>query len=140
MSGIGTAALPPRAAGYAPAELEDAMAEAMPAIEVVDGLLERGAEVRVYDPAAMDACRDQWPSVRFCEDAYAAAEAFIASATTLVTPIIQLDDHPIGDGAPGPYVRRMRELYLKRACSDPHITDFDYTSAIHGNPSPPRAG
>jgi D-alanine transaminase len=61
------------------------------------------------------------------EEAYVAAEAFITSATTLVTPIIQLDEHKIGDGIPGPYVRRMRELYLERACTNPEMTDFDYS-------------
>lgn len=61
-------------------------------------------------------------------EAYDAGEAYITSATTLVTPIIQIDDHPIGDGTPGLYVRRMRELYLERACADPHITDYDFSS------------
>ncbi len=33
----------------------------------------------------------------------------------MITPIIQIDDHPIGTGLPGPYVQRMRQLYLERA-------------------------
>jgi UDPglucose 6-dehydrogenase len=45
-----------------------------PALTVVDGLLERGARVRAFDPAAMDACRSRWPQVEFCETLYEAAE------------------------------------------------------------------
>jgi D-alanine transaminase len=60
-------------------------------------------------------------------EAYAATEAFIASATALITPIIQIDDHRIGTGKPGPYVRQLRELYLASACDgDPTITRYDY--------------
>ena len=45
-----------------------------PAIEVVDGLLSRGAQVRAFDPASMEECRERWPVVTFCEDAYEVAE------------------------------------------------------------------
>lgn len=45
-----------------------------PAIEVVDGLLARGADVRAFDPASMDECREKWPSVTFCNDAYEVAQ------------------------------------------------------------------
>jgi UDPglucose 6-dehydrogenase len=44
-----------------------------PAITLVDGLLERGAAVRAFDPAAMDECRELWGNVTFCSDAYDAA-------------------------------------------------------------------
>ncbi len=54
-----------------------------PAIEVIDGLLSRGASVRAYDPVAMDACRDLWPEVAFCSDAYDAANG--ADALVIVT-------------------------------------------------------
>lgn len=52
------------------------------------------------------------------EDAYAAREAFTASATALIMPIIEIDGHLIGDGKPGAYTRRLRERYLQIACSD----------------------
>ncbi|MCH7664389.1 MAG: UDP-glucose/GDP-mannose dehydrogenase family protein [Acidobacteria bacterium] len=45
-----------------------------PAIEVVDGLLSRGAQVRAFDPASMEECRERWPAVTFCNDAYEVAE------------------------------------------------------------------
>lgn len=41
-------------------------------------------------------------------EAKAAKEAFITSATTIVTPVIELDSVEIGGGKPGPLVRRLR--------------------------------
>ena len=46
------------------------------------------------------------------EEAYAAAEAFLTSASTFVLPIVEIDNHKIGDGTPGPLARRLREIYL----------------------------
>ena len=51
-----------------------------PALTVVEGLLAAGAEVRAYDPAAMDACRELWSDVRFCRDPYDA----VANADSVV--------------------------------------------------------
>ena len=49
------------------------------------------------------------------EEAYRAKEAFVTSATTFAMPVVKIDDRPIGDGQPGPVVRRLRELYIDRA-------------------------
>jgi D-alanine transaminase len=49
------------------------------------------------------------------EEAKAADEAFITSATNLVMPVVGVDDATIGDGAPGPLTRRLRELYIVAA-------------------------
>jgi D-alanine transaminase len=46
------------------------------------------------------------------EEAQDAAEAFITSATTFVTPVVEIDGHPVGTGAPGTVARRLREIYL----------------------------
>ena len=54
-----------------------------PAITVVDGLLARGAGVRAFDPAAMDACKPLWSGVEFCETPYEAAEG--ADGLVIVT-------------------------------------------------------
>jgi D-alanine transaminase len=35
------------------------------------------------------------------DEAYAAREAFITSATQFVTPVVRIDGKPIGNGAPG---------------------------------------
>lgn len=49
------------------------------------------------------------------EQAYAAAEAFITSATAFVLPVVSIDGHELGDGRPGPVARRLRQLYLEEA-------------------------
>ena len=46
------------------------------------------------------------------EEAQAADEAFITSATTFVTPVVEIDGVTVGTGEPGPAAKRLRELYL----------------------------
>ncbi len=46
------------------------------------------------------------------EEARAADEAFVTSATTFVTPVVEIDGQAIGTGVPGPVARRLREIYL----------------------------
>lgn len=45
-------------------------------------------------------------------EAQHADEAFITSASSFVTPVVELDGHAIGSGRPGPIVGRLREIYL----------------------------
>ena len=49
------------------------------------------------------------------EEAKAAKEAFITSASTFVMPVVELDGDQIGDGAPGPVAARLREIYLEES-------------------------
>ena len=49
------------------------------------------------------------------EEAYAADEAFLTSASQFVMPITEIDGHRIGGGQPGPVVRKLRELFLEEA-------------------------
>ncbi|SON58247.1 D-alanine aminotransferase [Hartmannibacter diazotrophicus] len=49
------------------------------------------------------------------EEALAAKEAFITSASSFVTPVISIDGHPIGEGEPGPVAKAMREIYIDEA-------------------------
>ena len=46
------------------------------------------------------------------DEAHAAREAFITSASSFVQPVVAIDDALIGDGAPGPLSRRLREFYI----------------------------
>lgn len=46
------------------------------------------------------------------DEAKAADEAFITSATTFVYPVVQIDEAVLGNGKPGPVARRLREIYL----------------------------
>ena len=45
-------------------------------------------------------------------EAFAAKEAFLTSATNLVTPIIRIDSEKIGDGVPGALTLRLRDAYI----------------------------
>ena len=47
------------------------------------------------------------------EEAKAADEAFITSASSFVMPVVEIDGVTIGDGAPGSVTRRLREVYLE---------------------------
>jgi D-alanine transaminase len=46
------------------------------------------------------------------EEARAAAECFITSATSFVLPVVRIDGDRVGDGRPGPMTRRLRALYI----------------------------
>lgn len=52
------------------------------------------------------------------EEAMAAREAFITSATSYVIGVTSIDGHKIGDGRPGPVTTRLRELYLDRMAQE----------------------
>jgi D-alanine transaminase len=45
------------------------------------------------------------------EEAYAAREAFITSATQFVTPVVRIDGKPVGNGAPGLIATALRRDY-----------------------------
>jgi len=49
------------------------------------------------------------------EEAKNAKEAFITSASTFVTPVIELDGQPIGTGTPCTVVQHLRNIYLEEA-------------------------
>jgi D-alanine transaminase len=48
-------------------------------------------------------------------EAKKAREAFLSSATGAAVPVVAIDGAAIGDGAPGPLTRRIRELYARKA-------------------------
>lgn len=52
------------------------------------------------------------------EEALAADEAMISSATTMALGVVAIDGHRIGDGRPGPVTLKLRELYIKRALAE----------------------
>jgi UDPglucose 6-dehydrogenase len=45
-----------------------------PAMELIQSLVERGATVKAFDPAAMDPAATLLPTVEMCKDAYAVAQ------------------------------------------------------------------
>jgi D-alanine transaminase len=48
------------------------------------------------------------------EQAIAAREAFLTSATNFVMPIVDIDGHFIADGVPGPVSMRLRRAYIDK--------------------------
>ena len=54
-----------------------------PSIDIIQGLLERGAAVRAFDPQAMPTAKPLLPDVRLCEDAYDVCEG--ADALVIIT-------------------------------------------------------
>ena len=53
------------------------------------------------------------------QEALDAAEAFITSATSLVTPVVRIDGRPIGGGAPGKMATGLRQSLRSQALSAP---------------------
>ncbi len=49
------------------------------------------------------------------EEAMAADEAFITSASAFVMPVVEIDGTPLGDGTPGTVAARLREVYLEES-------------------------
>ena len=52
------------------------------------------------------------------EEAYAAREAFVTSASIFVLPVVEIDGRRIGNGEPGPIARRLRALYIETALNE----------------------
>ena len=52
------------------------------------------------------------------DEALAADEAFISSATTIVLPVVSIDGSTIGTGEPGPITQKLRSLYLARLTAE----------------------
>jgi D-alanine transaminase len=42
------------------------------------------------------------------EEAYAAQEAFVTSASQIVMPVVRIDGKPVGTGRPGPIAAALR--------------------------------
>jgi len=49
------------------------------------------------------------------DEAKAADEAFVTSASAFVMPVVEIDGAALGDGKPGPVATRLREIYLEES-------------------------
>jgi D-alanine transaminase len=49
------------------------------------------------------------------DEALAAKEAFITSASSFVQPVVTIDGHSVANGKPGPMTMRLREIYVEFA-------------------------
>ena len=52
-------------------------------------------------------------------EAHSAHEAFITGATSIVTPVVAIDDRPVGDGRPGPIALELRRRFHEAAQRTP---------------------
>lgn len=52
------------------------------------------------------------------EEALEAREAFLTSASSLITPVVRIADRIIGDGKPGPLTTRLQTIYLELALTN----------------------
>ena len=49
------------------------------------------------------------------DEAKAADEAFVTSASTFVMPVVEIDGVALGAGKPGPLAKRLREIYIEES-------------------------
>ncbi|HYG80749.1 MAG TPA: UDP-glucose/GDP-mannose dehydrogenase family protein [Pyrinomonadaceae bacterium] len=101
----------------------DDMREA-PSVDIIRGFLERGANVRAYDPAAMDEARKVLPDISYAEDEYDAVEG--ADVLVLMTEWNQfraLDLERIRGLLRAPKVADLRNIYEPGAMRE---LGFDY--------------
>lgn len=101
----------------------DDMREA-PSLEIIRGLVERGAQVCAYDPVAMTEARKVLPDIEYAEDEYAAVAA--ADALVFVTEWNQfraLDMGRVRDLMSSPKVADLRNIYDP---TDMRELGFDY--------------
>jgi UDPglucose 6-dehydrogenase len=95
-----------------------------PAIDIIRGLLEKGAKVRAYDPVAMEESAKVLPQVEYAEDEYAAVQD--ADALVFVTEWNQfraLNMSRIRDLMKSAKIADLRNIYEPR---DMRELGFDY--------------
>ena len=101
----------------------DDMREA-PSVDIIRGLMDRGARVHAYDPVAMEESRKILPDVEYAEDEYAAVKS--ADALVFVTEWNQfraLDMKRVRDLMKVPRIADLRNLYDPE---DMRELGFDY--------------
>ena len=101
----------------------DDMREA-PSVDIIRGLIERGATVRAYDPASMEDARKILPEISYAEDEYATAEG--ADVLVFMTEWNQfraLDMERIRSLMRTPKIADLRNIYEPEAMRE---FGFDY--------------
>jgi UDPglucose 6-dehydrogenase len=97
-----------------------------PAVDIVAGLIEQGARVRAYDPAAMKAIGERFPELTLCKDAYEVCEG--ADALVIVTEwneFRMLDLARVKELLSEPILIDLRNVYEPRAME---AAGFHYVS------------
>ncbi len=79
-----------------------------PSLRIISALLDAGAQVRAYDPVAMESARALFPSVAFCGNAYEACEG--AHAVAVITEWNQF--------------RNLDLMRVRASLNEPYFFDF----------------
>ncbi len=101
-----------------------------PSVDIIQGLIERGARVRACDPAAIDHAKDVLPDIVTCEDAYDACGG--AHALVLVTEWNQfrmLDLNRVKSLLESPVIVDLRNVYNPEPMRE---AGFTYVSVGRG--------
>jgi branched-chain amino acid aminotransferase len=77
-------------------------------LPTVLGGITRHAIVRLLGDLGMPVREERFTR----DEVYLADEAFLTGTAAEVTPIRELDDRQVGNGAPGPVTRRLQELFF----------------------------
>lgn len=97
-----------------------------PSVDIIRGLLERGASVQAFDPVAMLRAKEILPMIRYCEDSYEACKG--ADAVVIVTEwncfrMLELDR--IKELLRQPILIDLRNIYLPATLQE---AGFEYVS------------
>lgn len=83
-----------------------------PALDIIRGLLDRGAKVRAYDPEAMAETGRQFPDITLCKDSYEACDgADVLAIVTEWNEFRMLDLPRVRDLLSQPRLVDMRNIY-----------------------------
>ncbi len=97
-----------------------------PGLGILSGLLDRGAEIRAFDPQGMGAAKSLFEGIAWCDDAYAAMEdADCLAIVTEWNEFRALDFGRIGRLMKTPALVDMRNIY---ELDDMEDAAFDYLS------------
>ena len=97
-----------------------------PGLGILSGLLDRGAEIRAFDPRGMGAAKSLFEGIAWCDDAYAAMEdADCLAIVTEWNEFRALDFGRIGRLMKTPAMVDMRNIY---ELGDMEDAAFDYQS------------
>ena len=83
-----------------------------PSVDIAEGLMAKGANIRAYDPVAMDVASQILPDVQMMENAYLLAEGCdVIVVNTEWNEFIQLDLEKVRDSMANPVIIDGRNIY-----------------------------
>lgn len=94
-----------------------------PSIVIIEGLMQRGASIRAYDPEGMKEAKKIMPHLTYCQSAYEAAEqADLLVVITEWEEFAQLDLAKLKHLLRAPLIVDLRNIYKRRAMREAGFT------------------